>query len=151
MKNYTPLRAARVIVDLYRAMSVSTTSMASEKQGIEFQDAVVSLQRWIGVDFDGDQPDVRHPFEPGLAFGLRLKAIRLNAGKSQRDVGHRAGMTQPQYSKYELGSHEPGFPVLRRLVYGLELCPADLHYLVTGEPDHDASPRPTDSPPAGPA
>ena len=54
-------------------------------------------------------------------FGEALRARRLAAGLTQRELAERAGVPQPNVSAYELGRREPNAETRRRLDSALQL------------------------------
>lgn len=61
-------------------------------------------------------------WETKLAFdlGQAVHDRRTALGLTQNDLATRAGMTQPQLSKLELGGTVPTLPLLARLAKGLD-------------------------------
>lgn len=59
-------------------------------------------------------------------FGATLKEFREKAGKSQREIGEKIGMTQAQISGYESGKSDPNLTTIVLLAMILELKPLEL-------------------------
>lgn len=53
--------------------------------------------------------------DAGVA-GAVLRTVRRRAGLTQRQLGERAGVTQPVIAAYESGRRQPSVPALLRLV-----------------------------------
>ncbi|MER5566347.1 helix-turn-helix transcriptional regulator [Streptomyces goshikiensis] len=80
-----------------------------------------------------ESPDVtRRREEIRLAFelGQAVYDRRAELGISQTELARRAGMTQPQVSKLELGGTVPTVPLLARLARAME---SELHLKLVGE------------------
>ncbi|MFJ9621675.1 helix-turn-helix domain-containing protein [Streptomyces sp. NPDC101181] len=70
-----------------------------------------------------EEPEVeRRREEISLAFDLGQAVFdrRVALGLSQTELARRAGMTQPQVSKLELGGTVPTVPLLARLARAME-------------------------------
>ncbi|QES48353.1 transcriptional regulator [Streptomyces venezuelae] len=70
--------------------------------------------------------EIRLAFELGQAVYDR----RAELGISQTELARRAGMTQPQVSKLELGGTVPTVPLLARLARAME---SELNLTLVGE------------------
>ena len=46
---------------------------------------------------------------------LRLKELRLKAGKTQNDIAKLLGVTRPAYTRYENGEREPDLNTIKAL------------------------------------
>ena len=55
-----------------------------------------------------------------LNLGQGVYDRRIEFGRSQAELGERAGMTQPQASRTEGGDTAPALPLLRRLAKALD-------------------------------
>ncbi|KJY25742.1 MULTISPECIES: helix-turn-helix domain-containing protein [Streptomyces] len=73
--------------------------------------------------------EIRLAFELGQAVYDR----RSELGISQTELARRAGMTQPQVSKLELGGTVPTVPLLARLARAME---SELTLKLVGETSH---------------
>jgi putative transcriptional regulator len=60
------------------------------------------------------------------AFGARLKAVRQQAGLTQKQLAERAGLSQKAISHWEVGEREPGMLAAAALAKALELTVEDL-------------------------
>jgi transcriptional regulator with XRE-family HTH domain len=58
----------------------------------------------------------------------RLKALRVNQGVRQEELADIIGVSRPQYSKYESGSHEPPEYVIARIADHYAVSPSFLRY-----------------------
>lgn len=65
-------------------------------------------------------------------FSERLKEVRKESGKKQREVAELLGMKLRGYQSYEMGEAEPG---LEKLVMLADLFDVSIDYLV-GRTDH---------------
>ncbi|NXY97971.1 helix-turn-helix transcriptional regulator [Streptomyces sp. BR123] len=74
----------------------------------------------------------RHREEIRLAFELGQAVFdrRRDLGISQTELARRAGMTQPQVSKLELGGTVPTVPLLARLARAMD---SELRLTLVGE------------------
>ncbi|MER6640154.1 helix-turn-helix domain-containing protein [Streptomyces microflavus] len=91
---------------------------------------MVSHARWkfardekVAQGIAEDPPEVeRRREEISLAFDLGQAVYdrRVALGLSQTELARRAGMTQPQVSKLELGGTVPTVPLLARLARAME-------------------------------
>jgi ribosome-binding protein aMBF1 (putative translation factor) len=75
------------------------------------------------IDGTAESPEVQAVrAEIRLAFdlGQAVHDRRLELGISQTELARRAGMTQPQVSKLELGGTVPTLPLLARLAKALD-------------------------------
>ncbi|MFJ5634430.1 helix-turn-helix domain-containing protein [Streptomyces goshikiensis] len=80
-----------------------------------------------------ESPEVtRRREEIRLAWdlGQAVHDRRAELGISQTELARRAGMTQPQVSKLELGGTVPTVPLLARLARAME---SELHLKLAGE------------------
>ncbi|MEU2086862.1 helix-turn-helix transcriptional regulator [Streptomyces albus] len=62
---------------------------------------------------------------------MRLRTARVRAGMSQKSLGARCSISQPQISRYERGTATPSDAEIRMLARALEIDPASLAH---GEP-----------------
>lgn len=91
---------------------------------------------------------LQEPPEPALSqlFPERLRAVRQGRGLSQRELGRRAGVTNPAIARFELGRQLPTIETVRRLSGALKTT---TDYLL-GMTD-DPSPRTRQSQSIGPS
>ena len=68
------------------------------------------------LETEAVRAEIRLAFDLGQAVYDRRTAL----GISQSELAHRAGMTQPQVSKLELGGTVPTLPLLARLAKALD-------------------------------
>lgn len=61
-----------------------------------------------------------------IAFGSRLRALRLARGWSQEEFAHKAGLDRTYVSGVERGVRNPTLDVIMKLANTLEVDPADL-------------------------
>ncbi|MGH0349041.1 helix-turn-helix domain-containing protein [Sinorhizobium meliloti] len=64
-----------------------------------------------------------------LAVGARLKAVREQAGLSQRELAKRANVTNSTVSLIEQGSHAPSLASLHRILKAIPISMADFFAL----------------------
>lgn len=64
-----------------------------------------------------------------LAVGARLKAVREEAGMSQRELAKRAGVTNSTVSLIEADSHAPSLASLHRILNAIPISIADFFTL----------------------
>ncbi|NSZ02076.1 helix-turn-helix domain-containing protein [Agrobacterium tumefaciens] len=64
-----------------------------------------------------------------LAVGARLKAVREQAGLSQRELAKRAGVTNSTVSLIEADSHAPSLASLHRILNAIPISIADFFAL----------------------
>jgi ribosome-binding protein aMBF1 (putative translation factor) len=64
--------------------------------------------------------DVRAEIRLAFDLGQAVHDRRVELGISQAELARRAGMTQPQVSKLELGGTVPTLPLLARLAKALD-------------------------------
>lgn len=64
-----------------------------------------------------------------LAVGSRLKAVREDAGMSQRELAKRAGVTNSTVSLIEADSHAPSLASLHRILNAIPISMADFFAL----------------------
>jgi transcriptional regulator with XRE-family HTH domain len=67
-----------------------------------------------------------HPSEPGLRFGVNLRAARKRAGLSQETLAYDAQVDRAAISVYERGGREPNLRTLLKLARALGLSPVAL-------------------------
>jgi ribosome-binding protein aMBF1 (putative translation factor) len=92
----------------------------------------LARERAVGGDL-GEPPEVAAArAEIRLAFdlGQAVHDRRTELGISQTELAGRAGMTQPQVSKLELGGTVPTLPLLARLAKALD---ASLNIALDGD------------------
>lgn len=53
--------------------------------------------------------------ELAAVIGRNVRAARLKAGLTQKDLGDGAGMTVPQISRLEAGTHLPSVATLKKV------------------------------------
>ncbi|WP_410538481.1 helix-turn-helix domain-containing protein [Streptomyces sp. KL2] len=110
--------------------------------------------RWAGAEYVHDEADrAREKARVAVCLGRAVHGRRRALGISQAELACRAGMSQPQVSRLELGGGMPTLAVLARLARAL-----DASFALTfdgGEPRVVFEPleRPAlvDPAPAGPA
>lgn len=68
----------------------------------------------------------KKPQRDALAFGRRLRQLRMKRGLSQRDLAEHCGLTPEQVSHYEAGRHRPLARNLARLARELDVAVATL-------------------------
>lgn len=59
-------------------------------------------------------------------FGKRLRAERLNQGKTQREVAAACGISESNYQRYERGSNLPNLPALEKICAALNVSASHL-------------------------
>ena len=64
-----------------------------------------------------------------LAFGRRLRALRISLAYTQRQMARALGIQTARYSKYEIGRSEAPYDVLVKVA---RLAETSLDYLLTG-------------------
>lgn len=64
--------------------------------------------------------------EPMRTTGTVIRALRLAAQMSQRELAERAGCSHTQIARYELQGAEPTLPVARRIADALGVTLDDL-------------------------
>ena len=65
----------------------------------------------------------------GLEVGARLRAVRENAGLSQRELAKRAGVTNSTISLIEQEAHSPSLASLHRILSAVPISMADFFAL----------------------
>lgn len=65
----------------------------------------------------------------GLEVGARLRAVRENAGLSQRELAKRAGVTNSTVSLIEQEAHSPSLASLHRILSAVPISMADFFSL----------------------
>ncbi|BFI43924.1 transcriptional regulator [Yersinia pseudotuberculosis] len=78
--------------------------------------------------------------EQRRAFGLRLKELRKQQHKTQKEVATRIGLQLSQYNKYESGMH---IPPADKLITLAELLVTSIDYLLLGSSNETSSIRNT--------
>jgi transcriptional regulator with XRE-family HTH domain len=71
-------------------------------------------------------PSGRLPREPGLRFGVNLRAARKGAGLSQEALAYEAAVDRAAISVYERGGREPNLRTALKLARALRLSPVGL-------------------------
>jgi transcriptional regulator with XRE-family HTH domain len=66
------------------------------------------------------------PTEPGLRFGVNLRAARQGAGLSQEALAYEAEVDRAAISVYERGRREPNLRTVLKLARALRLSPVVL-------------------------
>ncbi|MGB3432789.1 helix-turn-helix domain-containing protein [Achromobacter sp.] len=61
-----------------------------------------------------------------VAFGLRLRELRTNAGLSQEELAHRSGLDRTYVSSCERGRRNVSLDSIVSLAIGLGIAPAEL-------------------------
>ena len=61
-----------------------------------------------------------------LVLAARLRALRIERGLTQDQLGERAGMDPAEIRRLESGRRDPGVRVLSRLAQGLEVPASSL-------------------------
>lgn len=75
----------------------------------------------------GKRRTPKGPKDPQLvALGLRLRALRDDAGKTQEGVAHDAGVHWTYVGQVERGERNPSYKNLLKLARGLDLPLADV-------------------------
>lgn len=85
------------------------------------------------ADGGGESPEVeamRTEIRMAFDLGQAVYDRRTELGISQSELARRAGMTQPQVSKLELGGTVPTLPLLARLAKALD---ASLNIALDGD------------------
>ena len=110
------------------------------------------LEKWFGVDPIRERDD-RSPTHPLVAVGGQVRAARMHASLTQRQVEDLTGIDQPSVSRLEngRGSNTPlGRFALLRAAIDAEIRPADrlvptwIARLLLADEGHDSGhePRP---------
>ena len=60
-------------------------------------------------------------------FAERLKAFRVQAGLTQKQLGEKIGITESNYRNYELGKRKPKIEVVQKLASALGASVSDLY------------------------
>ncbi len=68
----------------------------------------------------------KRPSEPGLCFGVNLRAARKQAGLSQEALAYEAQVDRAAISVYERGGREPNLRTVLKLSRALQLSPVAL-------------------------
>lgn len=68
----------------------------------------------------------KRPTEPGLGFGVNLRAARKRAGLSQETLAYEAEVDRAAISVYERGGREPNLRTVLKLARALRLSPVAL-------------------------
>lgn len=68
-----------------------------------------------------------------LDVGARLRAVRKNAGLSQRELAKRAGVTNSAISLIEQDAHSPSLASLHRILSAIPISMADFFALPTSQ------------------
>jgi transcriptional regulator with XRE-family HTH domain len=71
-------------------------------------------------------PGQERPGEPGLRFGVNLRAARRGAGLSQETLAYDAQVDRAAISVYERGGREPNLRTVLKLARALHLSPVAL-------------------------
>lgn len=58
-------------------------------------------------------------------YGAYIKERRLSKGLSQEEVASRLGISQQTYSRYELGTREPGLDFIKAVAEVLKFKPGE--------------------------
>jgi transcriptional regulator with XRE-family HTH domain len=66
------------------------------------------------------------PTEPGLRFGVNLRAARKGAGHSQEVLAYEADVDRAAISVYERGGREPNLRTVLKLARALHMSPVTL-------------------------
>jgi len=61
-----------------------------------------------------------------VAFGMRLRELRLSAGLSQEELASRAGLDRTYISSCERGRRNLSLTSIFRIALGLKIAPAEL-------------------------
>jgi transcriptional regulator with XRE-family HTH domain len=74
------------------------------------------------------QPPIaeERPTEPGLRFGVNLRAARKGAGLSQETLAYEADVDRAAISVYERGGREPNLRTVLKLARALQMSPVSL-------------------------
>ncbi|MEN8650309.1 helix-turn-helix transcriptional regulator [Streptomyces sp. 21So2-11] len=73
-----------------------------------------------GISEDPEVAKLREEIRMSWDLGQAVYDRRTELGISQTELAQRAGMTQPQISKLELGGTMPTLPLLARLARAME-------------------------------
>lgn len=65
-------------------------------------------------------------------IGERLREARQARGLTLRELADRAGTTESHLSKLERGAHAPSWPLIARVLVGLDLNPNPVTLFSTG-------------------
>ena len=68
-----------------------------------------------------------------MDIGARLRAVRVRAGLSQRDLARRAGVTNSTISLIEQEAHAPSLSSLHRILSAVPISIADFFALPTSQ------------------
>jgi transcriptional regulator with XRE-family HTH domain len=93
--------------------------------------AVTPADLLRGIGFSGQgalaaPTTVEDRLEPGLRFGVNLRAARHNAGFSQEALAYEADVDRAAISVYERGGREPNMRTVLKLARALHLSPVAL-------------------------
>lgn len=75
--------------------------------------------------------------DPGLAFGKVLRVVRKEAGLTQEQLGHAAGVDRTFVSLIERGERQPTVRVLFRLATAMQVTPVRLIELTQAMAEKD--------------
>jgi transcriptional regulator with XRE-family HTH domain len=101
---------------LVRVARALATTPAALLEGIGFAGA-----RTVALPDDAETSS-----EPGLRFGVNLRAARKGAGLSQEALAYDAEVDRAAISVYERGGREPNLRTLLKLARALQLSPVAL-------------------------
>jgi DNA-binding XRE family transcriptional regulator len=77
------------------------------------------------------------PSAARIAFGLRLRRVRMERGLTQEELAYRTNLHTTAVGRFERGVREPRLTTILRLARGLEVLPSalldDLRWPETGE------------------
>jgi transcriptional regulator with XRE-family HTH domain len=71
-------------------------------------------------------PMVKHSNRYLLAFGSRVRALRLEAGTSQEQLAHDAGIDRTYFGGIERGKYNPSLLHIKRIASALGVAASDL-------------------------
>lgn len=71
--------------------------------------------------------------DAGIAFGIVLRQIRLEAGLTQEQLGFEADLRRTYVSILELGQQQPSLSTILKLAAALKLPANELIHLVEAE------------------
>jgi transcriptional regulator with XRE-family HTH domain len=67
-----------------------------------------------------------NPNAASIAFGRRLRELRVQHGLSQDDLAHKTDVHSTAIGRLERGSREPRLTTILRIARGLDVRPGEL-------------------------